>query len=238
MKKERNIIAVILLLLFIYPALAQENYHYQTDFSKDDFALRRTKIYEAIGSNAVALIQGSSGIPGFSVFRQSNTFYYLTGLETPHAYLLLNGKNKRSTLYLPHRDEGTERGQGKVLSAEDNDLVKQLTGVDAVKGIENLSNDLIGTGLIRPPAPWLYTPLSPAENGNDSRDELLASQARSSSDPWEGEPSRESLFVTKLRERVPQFEIHDLSPILDTMRLIKSQKVLKSKTDPDTHPSI
>ena len=54
MKKERNIIAVILLLLFIYPALAQENYHYQTDFSKDDFALRRTKIYEAIGSNAVA----------------------------------------------------------------------------------------------------------------------------------------------------------------------------------------
>lgn len=227
MKKERNIIAVILLLLFIYPAFAQENYHYQTDFSKDDFGLRRTKIYEAIGSNAIALIQGSSGIPGFSVFRQSNTFYYLTGLETAHAYLLLNGKNKRATLYLPHRDEGTERGQGKVLSAEDNDLVKQLTGVDAVKGIEYLSSDLIGTGLIRPPAPWLYTPLSPAENGNDSRDELLASQARSSSDPWEGEPSRESLFVNKLRERVPQFEIHDLSPILDTMRLIKSQKEIE-----------
>ncbi|MBK7652245.1 MAG: hypothetical protein IPJ20_18190 [Flammeovirgaceae bacterium] len=34
-------------------------------------------------------------------------------METAHSYLLLNGRNKQSTLYLPHRDEGTERGQEK-----------------------------------------------------------------------------------------------------------------------------
>lgn len=224
---NRIILSSVLFLCCAPQLAAQDNHRYQTDFSKEEFAQRREKIFEAVGNSAIALVQGSKGIPGFSVFRQSNTFYYLTGLESAHAYLLLNGKNKRTTLYLPHRDEGVERGQGKVLSAEDAELVKQLTGVDQVKGVEFLSADLIGTGLIRPPAPLLYTPLSPAEMGNDSRDELLYSQARTSADPWDGQPTREALFVNKLKERVPQFEIRDLSPILDSMRLIKSQKEIE-----------
>ncbi len=218
---------IVFLLPILCQTWAQEKHYYQTDFPKEEFATRRAKIYDAIGTNAIALIQGASGVPGFSVFRQSNTFYYLTGLESAHAYLLLNGRNKKATLYLPHRDEGTERGQGKVLSAEDNELLLQLTGVDRVRGIEFLSTDLIGTGLIRPPAPLLYTPLSPEEYGNDSRDELLASQARSSADPWDGQITREALFVRKLNERVPQFEIRDLSPTLDSMRLIKSPKEIE-----------
>jgi Xaa-Pro aminopeptidase len=222
MKRDLIQATAILICSFLHPAIAQDKHHYQTDFSKEEFAERRMKIMEAIGNNAIAVIQGASGIPGFSVFRQANTFYYLTGLESPHAYLLINGKNRQTTVYLPHRDEGMEQNQGKVLSAEDADLVKQLTGVDHVRGIEFLSANLIGTGLIRPPAPLLYTELSPAEIGNDSRDELLSSQARSAADPWDGQASREALFVHKLTERFPQFEIRDLSPILDSMRLIKS----------------
>ncbi len=224
---NKNIVFTLVLLIVFTVVTAQENHHYQTDFSKEEFAQRRSKIFDAIGDNAIALIQGASGLPGFSVFRQANTFYYLTGLESPHAYLLLNGKSREATVYLPHRDVATESNQGKVLSAEDSELVKQLAGLDHVKGIEFLSADLIGTGLIRPPAPMLYTEFSPAENGNDSRDELLYAQARTSADPWDGQPAREALFIQKLRERVPQFEIRDLSPILDAMRLIKSPKEIE-----------
>src|ERR1041385_8502073 len=171
-------------------SFAQDQHRYQTDFTKEEFAERRSKVFKAIGTNAIAVIQGAAGIPGFTPFRQSNTLYYLTGLETAHAYLLLNGRNKQSTLYLPHRDEGMERGQGKVLSAEDSELVKQLTGVE-VKAIEFLSADLISTGLIRSPAPLLYAEFSPTEVGNDSRDELLYAQARTASDPWDGQPARQ-----------------------------------------------
>jgi Xaa-Pro aminopeptidase len=201
---------------------AQDNAHYQTDFTKEELAARRKTILDAIGNKAVAVMQGAAGIPGFTVFRQANNFYYLTGIETPHAYLLMNGRSRTSTLYLPHRDQGTESNQGKVLSAEDADLVKQLTGVQQVKGIEFLSSDLVGTGLIRPPAPKLYTEFSPAEIGNDSRDEILYAQARAAADPWDGQPTKEATFIQKLRERFPQFEVNDLTPILDTMRLIKS----------------
>ena len=208
-------------------SFAQDQHRYQTDFSKEEFADRRSEIFTTIGNDAIAVIQGAAGIPGFTPFRQSNTLYYLTGVESAHAYLLMNGRNKQSTLYLPHRDEGMERGQGKVLSAEDAELVKQLTGLEQVKGIEFLSADLVGTGLIRLPAPLLYAESSPTEIGNDSRDELLYAQARTAADPWDGQPSRQASFVAKIHERFPQFEIRDLSPILDAMRVIKSTKEIE-----------
>jgi len=182
---------------------------------------------EEIGNNAIAIIQGARGLAGFSVFRQSNEFYYLTGIESAHAYLLINGKNRTTTLYLPHRDENREAGEGKVLSAEDADLIKNLTGIENIRSLESLSADLVGANLIKLPALTLYTPLSPAETGNDSRDELLAGQARAAADPWDGQPSREAAFVALIKNRFPQFEIRDLSPILDAMRLIKSPKEIE-----------
>ncbi len=224
MKATLKISMIVLLLCVTSPLRAQDNHHYQTDFSIENFKERRLKILDAIGINSIALVQGTAGHAGFSVFRQSNTFYYLTGLESDHAYLLLNGKNKQATLYLPHRDKGREQGQGKILSAEDEELVKQLTGVNHVKGYEFLASDLLRTGLIKADAPTLYTPLSPAETGNDSRDELLYGQARTAADPWDGRASKESLFIDKLTSQYPQFQISDLSPILDEMRLIKSKE--------------
>jgi len=201
---------------------AQEKHAYQTDFTASEFAERRAKIYDAIGARGIAVVQGASGVPGFSVFRQSNDFYYLCGLESAHAYLLLNGRTRSATLYLPHRDEGRERSEGKILSAEDSALVARLTGVNQVRALESLAPDLVSADLIRPPALALYTPLSPMETGNDSRDELLAAQARAASDPWDGRPSREAHFVRLVKERFPQFEVRDLSPALDSMRVIKS----------------
>lgn len=226
MKTRIKSLAIVWLALAMTPTHGQGKHHYQTDFSIEEFTERRSRIIKTIGKDAIALVQGAGGRAGFSVFRQSNTFYYLTGLETDHAYLLLNGKNSQVTLYLPHRDEGREQGQGKILSAEDAELVKELTGVDKVKGYEFLAADLLRTGLIKADAPELYTPLSPAETGNDSRDELLYGQARSAADPWDGSGTKEALFVKKIESQFPQFDIRDLSPILDEMRLIKSKEEL------------
>ncbi|MES3034294.1 MAG: aminopeptidase P family protein [Gemmatimonadota bacterium] len=203
-------------------AFAQEQHWYQVDVTAAELTARRAKIYDAIGAQGIAIVQGASGLPGFSVFRQSNDFYYLSGVESAHAYLFLNGRSRTTTLYLPHRDEGREQSEGKSLSAEDAALVSRLTGVEQVRALESLASDLIGADLIRPPALTLFTPLSPMETGNDSRDELLGAQARAASDPWDGRPSREAHFVQQITARFPQFQVRDLSPTLDAMRVIKS----------------
>ncbi len=205
---------------------AQPKSNYQTDFTKEEFAERRAKVFDEIGPKALAVVQGARDVSGFHVFRQTNSFYYLTGLETPRAYLVLDGRNRTSALYLPHRDEGRQQNEGVTLSLEDAELIKSLTGIDRVLGIESLADAFFG-GALRPPAPALYTPMGPAETGADSRDELLRGLARIASDPWDGQASREAHFRELLQDRAPQYEIRDLSPILDSMRLVKSAKEIE-----------
>ncbi len=212
-------------LATLFMATAQQLY--QTDFSPEEFKSRRDRIFDEIGDQAIALIQGAPSVQGFYVFRQSNTFYYLCGLEVPHSYLLLDGRNRQTTLYLPHEDTGRERGEGEQLSAEDADLVKELTGVDRVLGYELVGRNFVWSYLMRMPVPVLYTPLSPAEGQFQSRDEILGGLAGQYADPWDNRPSREGHFVQLIRERYPQFEIRDLSPILDKMRIMKSEKEIE-----------
>src|SRR6185503_14160907 len=97
------------------------------DFPPEEFGARRMKVYEAIGAKAVAVLQGAPSPDGYTRFRQSNDFYYLSGVEVPHAYLLLDGSTKKTTLYLPNRHAARETAEGKMLSAEDNDEVKKLS---------------------------------------------------------------------------------------------------------------
>ncbi|WP_396205647.1 aminopeptidase P N-terminal domain-containing protein [Gemmatimonas sp.] len=203
-------------------AQAQAAPGYQTDFTKNELAARRARIYEAIGTNGIALVQGATGTAGLSVFRQANDFYYLSGIESPHAYLLLNGRSRTTTVYLPHRDDARERNEGKLLSVEDSALVMQVAGLERVRSLDRLAEDLVSADLIRPPAMMIHTPLAPMETGGDSRDELLAGQARAAADPWDGRPSREAHFVHLLQSRFPQFTVRDLSPTIDLLRAIKS----------------
>jgi hypothetical protein len=92
----RNILCVLFLLPVI--GAAQEIPYFTTDFPPEEFAARRAKIFDKIGPNAIALVQGAPSPSGYVRFRQSNEFYYLSGIEVPHAYLLLNGATRQTRL--------------------------------------------------------------------------------------------------------------------------------------------
>ena len=193
------------------------------DFPAEEFIQRRQKIYETIGTEAVALVQGAPSPSGYVRFRQSNEFYYVCGIESPQAYVLMDGSSKRTSLYLPHRNSGRERSEGKVLSAEDDELIRQLAGVDAVFGIELLSEHL-GRFARGSTIRTIYVPHQPSEGFATSRDLAVRYNTDVNADPWDGGTSRESRFLELLESRFPQFEIEDLSPILDGLRLIKSPR--------------
>ncbi|WP_336516958.1 Xaa-Pro peptidase family protein [Pollutibacter soli] len=201
-------------------AFAQDIPLFTSEFTIKEFADRRSRIYDSIGSNAIALIQGAPSPVGYVKFRQSNEFYYLCGIEVPHAYLLLNGSSRTATLYLPHRNAGRERGEGKMLSAEDIDLIKQLSGIDNVYGVDLLSEHLgrFSSGSIHS----VYTLFEPAEGFAVSRDLGIRVNADAMGDPWDQRQSHETRFIEMIKNRFPKFEIKNLNPILDKMRLIKS----------------
>ena len=115
--------------------------HYQGDFPPEEYKARWDRVYDAIGDQAAALIQGAPMVRGFVLPRQTNEFYYLCGVETPHSYLLLDGRTRKATLFLPPRNARLERSEGRVLSAADVDLAKTLTGVSEVLSTDALRGE-------------------------------------------------------------------------------------------------
>jgi Xaa-Pro aminopeptidase len=196
---------------------------YQADFPAEEFRARWARVFEAIGDRAVALVQGAPLVRGFVLPRQVNEFYYLCGVETPHAYLLLDGRTRRVTLYLPPRNPRLERSEGRVLSAADAEAAKRLVGVDDVESTEAMR----GEWLERLPGgtpPTLFAPFAPGEGHAESRHEIVQANAALAQDPWDGRLPREGQLVQLLRARYPRLELRDLTPVLDTLRSIKSPR--------------
>lgn len=187
---------------------------YQTHFPPETFARRREALFTALPDDAVALVQGAPKEPAHDRFRQSNDFYYLCGVEVPHAYLLLDGRADAATLYLPHQSPQRRAQEGEALSADNPDTVRGLTGVDDVQGLEALSRALERVEVI-------YTPLRIGEGPGMSWDTVRRAQQEAIADPWDGRLDRMRTLVAHLRARCPGAEIRDLAPYIDALRLVK-----------------
>jgi Xaa-Pro aminopeptidase len=211
------------LLALAQSAGAQSAPFYQSHFPPEEFRARWAKIFEKIGDNALAIVQGAPQTNGFILPRQTNEFYYLSGIETPGSYLILDGAARRAILCLPPRDERLERAEGRVLSAADAELVAKLTGADEVWSTAKMTPEAIWARF-KADSPIIYTPFAPAEGAGQSRDTLRMANAAIANDPWDKRPTRESHFAEFLRTRLPNVEVKDLSLILDQLRSIKSPR--------------
>ena len=168
--------------------------------------------------DAVAVIQGGPEMSAEVAFRQNNQFFYLTGVEVPRAILLIDGKSKRSTLYLgpPRRERynGPELGPG--------DEAARITGIESVVARETFAAAVAEIGQAER---VLFTPLRAEVRGGGSGGEATAHARATSSDPWDGRPSRETAFTQKLKASgASDRRSSDLDPILDAMRFIKSAR--------------
>ena len=112
-------------------------------------------VFDAIGNRAHALSQAAPAPRGYVGFRQTNEFFYCCGLEAPHCYLLMDGAQRKTAIYLPPRGEAL-LDEGAPPGVEDASLVKAITGADQVWPVEALSKHLTEATI-------LYAPHAPAE---------------------------------------------------------------------------
>jgi Xaa-Pro aminopeptidase len=174
---------------------------------------------EGAGAGDVALVQGAPKQAVHGRFRQHNDLMYLCGVETPHAYLAIDALDGASHLFLPYQPPHLREREGPLVSAADPDGALRATGVDAVHGLDELA-----TFLERARVVW--TPLRAGEGAIQSWDTLQRSSQERLSDPWDGRPDRHRWFVRLLRERLPRASVRDLAPLLDELRLVKSDAEL------------
>jgi Xaa-Pro aminopeptidase len=190
--------------------------HFTDVFPIEEFAARRAKVMERI-KDGVAILQGAPEMSAEVQFRQNNHFFYLTGVEVPRALLVIDGRAKRSTLYLPpprrERYNGPELGPGEQAA--------KITGIESV-----VERDAFAAAFPRLPQDGrpIYTPFRAEVRGGGSVGEAVGHATATATDPWDGRPPREVTFMQRLRAIAPQVELRNLDPLLDEMRFVKSPR--------------
>ncbi len=99
-------------------------------FPPEEFVARRAKVLADIG-DGVAILQGTTERPGEQPLRQNNQFFYLTGVVEPRAIAVIDGRTRKTTIFLqPFSERREKRMYGPGLHPGE-DAAKSL-GVDAV----------------------------------------------------------------------------------------------------------
>lgn len=186
---------------------------FSRDFTAGEFESRRRQIAQAIGAGACLLVPSAPPVPG-DVPVQDAVFYYFCGLETCHAYLLVEGGSGRSTVFLPSRDAMEGLPEDK-LGFEDADLIKQRLSVAAVVSSAELATALGGAKVI-------FTPHAEVEGGGATRFGANGCANRRENEPWDQAEPRHKRFIRLLRERHPGVGVEDACPLVNRMRTIKS----------------
>ena len=218
MTRPASLAAFGVLLLCAFPS-AQPVFQGTDVFPPEEFAARRAKVMAQIG-DGVAILQGTTERPGEQPLRQSNQFFYLTGVVELRAIAVIDGRTRKTTMFLQPFDERREtRMYGPGLHPGE-EAAKAL-GVDAVLPRPDFARLLAS---IVSDARIVYTPLRPEVLGEASSGDPRALASATKSDPWDGRISREEQFVQKLKGAGVQSDVKDLDPIVDALRVLKSPR--------------
>ena len=209
------VLAGIAVVWAAYPAAAPPVF--TTAFPPEEFAAHRAALLDRIGEG-VAVMQGATELPSYQRFRQSNGFFYLTGVEVPRALLLLDGRSRQATLFLAPQNGAMERMEGPVLVPGGE--AARLTGIADVRERDDFEQAFrrAVTGRI------VYTPMRGESLAAGTPDAVNRHAAATAADRWDGRSSREAVFVERLRASVSGLDVRDLDPILDAVRMIKTPR--------------
>lgn len=186
---------------------------FSRDFTAGEFAARRKALAKRIGPGTHALIPGAPLQPGHRA-SQDATFYYFTGLDVLQSFLLIDGKDGRSVLFLPPRDE-MEGEPGDRLGFEDAALVQHRLEFDEIRPVSGLTAALAEVDT-------LSLPHAEMEAGGVTRFQSNGCAAKRESVEWDGVEPRHKVLLRKLRERFPAMKLEDASPHVGALRRIKS----------------
>lgn len=180
---------------------------------KEVYKGRRKRLLELVGKGTV-VVWGAGDDRGYGdtgTFRQSSSFFYLTGVELPNAVMVLRPGEGGDLLFLPPRNPNVERWTGPkwgpgeeaadaygfddVLSTQPGEIVLDAR-IRPVPGFEGRLQ-----GWLSEPGAVLWTELPAVSSGS-----VLPPTHR---------------FLASIRDRVPTFSVRDIDEHMTALRSIK-----------------
>jgi Xaa-Pro aminopeptidase len=212
-------VAVAAIALSTAAPLAQPVFRGSEIFPADEYAARRARVIAGIG-DGVAIVLGATEPPGEMPFRQNSQCFYLSGVVEPRAVLVIDGRTKRTTVFLQPANTRRDTSMFGPALAPGPDAAAAL-GVEDVQPLTAFTpalNALIADRRT------IYTPFAAEVLGSQSQGDPSRMWKANREDPWDGRDSREATFVAKLKAASPAPEVRDLDPIVNALRAVKSPR--------------
>jgi len=199
--------------------LAQPVFRGSEIFPPEEFAARRAQVMAQIGEG-VAIVLGTTEPPGEMPFRQNSQFFYLSGVAEPRASVIIDGRTKKTTVFLnPWTDRQNNSMYGPGM-APGTETAKAL-GIDAALPRAEFTAAITA---IAAEHRTIYTPFAAEVLGSQSQGDPTRLWKANSKDPWDGRDSREATFIAKLKQVAPQSKVKNLDPIVNNLRAVKSPR--------------
>jgi Xaa-Pro aminopeptidase len=206
-------------LLFMLFSLVAVSFAQRTGFSKEEFILRRNALMAQCKDGIILIFGDTTGRraganPG-SHFRQDSDFYYFTGVEDVNAVLVMTPKTKGSYLFLPKLTPSQITGEGPNLLEDPK--AKEKTGFADIL-VPTYLDEFIARNAARQGYVF-HLQMAPRE--------AFTSFARRSLLHYNDELPIDLHRINKLKERYPAFAFKDMTPMIDSLRVIKSAEEIE-----------
>ncbi|MFH1764620.1 MAG: Xaa-Pro peptidase family protein [Gemmatimonadota bacterium] len=218
--KGQHVQLVLLSLSF----LASESAAQRVTYPPEEFANRRQALCESVGHQDLILMFGKTEVPAGVRFRQDNDFFYFTGNENLNAILALDAASCGAFLFLPAQTEREASRDGWNLLYQEG--AAEAHGFSAVHPLTYLHEFLARARTGGPQT--LYVRLSESTEVDQSRTDVAIFTARRMANPFGSHPTEDAWRAGALRDLSPYYELKDITPYIDPLRMIKSPREVEA----------
>ncbi len=206
--------------LFLIPEVQAQ----KIEYPPEEFATRRQALCNSLGNEGLVLMFGKTIVPAGIRFRQDNDFYYLTGNEDLNAIMFMDASSCAATLFLPAQTEREASRDGWNLLNQEGGA--QAHGYAAVHPLTHLQEFLARNR--NGGQQTLYTRLSESTEVDQSRADMAIYTGRRMANPFGAFPSEDAWRVQTLKERFPYYDLKDITPHIDPLRMIKTPREIEA----------
>ncbi len=185
---------------------------------------RRAALRQKLATGVV-IVRGMPETRDYVRFHQDKVFWWLTGVVSPDATLVMDCASGAETLFLPQPSRLGEMWEGEKWDAQD-DWVRDVAGIAEVRSTREL-DEFLGSLLGKAEKVWISRhPHLTLSGGYDRAKPFDARQAK---DPLDGRKSREQALEDALVAKYG-CTVSDCSPQITELRLVKTpEEVLAIK---------
>jgi Xaa-Pro aminopeptidase len=192
-------------------------------YQSSEFTARRDRVATALGSGTLVMFGNTEAAPGLR-FRQDNDFFYLTGNESVNAVLVMDLATHAAHLFMPARSATEVRYEGgNWLSEPDAARTRGFASIQPITAL----HEFLGRRRANADPDVLWARLSERDAVNRSRLDAAIDLGRRLSNPFAQHVSEDAARIAAIRAHFPSYELKDVTPALDRLRLIKTPREIE-----------